>query len=103
MALIVHTASTQTKFLQPKKGTSLTGAAPTCYEGNITYTAQMIREDLSNNLVHLVKGDTAEAALATFDSILAEQSLRGGNGNIKGGWRCVCFTEQFRDRDDRYR
>ena len=53
----------------------------------------MIREDLSHNLVHLVKGDTAEDALATFDKILADQALIGGGGDIKGGWRCVCFTE----------
>jgi hypothetical protein len=53
----------------------------------------MIREDLSNNLVHLVKGVTTDDALATFDKIIAEGSLLGGTGHIKGGWQCVCFTE----------
>jgi hypothetical protein len=53
----------------------------------------MIREDLSHNLVHLVKGDTPEDALATFDQILTDQALVGGGGDIKGDWRCVCFTE----------
>ena len=53
----------------------------------------MIREDLSHNLVHLVKGDTPEEALATFDKILADQAIIGGAGDIKGNWQCVCFTE----------
>jgi len=35
----------------------------------------MIRDDLSNRLIHLVSGKSASAALATFDSILQEQAL----------------------------
>ena len=53
----------------------------------------MIRDDLSHNLVHLVKGREAEGAVATFDKILEDRALVGGGGNIRGDWRCVCFTE----------
>ena len=53
----------------------------------------MIRDDLSHNLVHLLKGDTSADVLATFDKILADQALLGGTEDIKGNWPCVCFTE----------
>jgi hypothetical protein len=53
----------------------------------------MIRDDLSQNLVHLVKGQTSEEALATFDQILADHALIGSGTFIKGRWHCVCFTE----------
>ena len=53
----------------------------------------MIRDDLSNKLVHLVRGDTMDMAFEKFESILNEGRLRGGTGYIKGGYRCVCFTE----------
>ena len=53
----------------------------------------MIRLDLSDKLIHLIKGATAAEALATFDQIIRDGALRGGNGTIKGPWRCVCFTE----------
>ena len=55
----------------------------------------MIQEDLSINLVHLVKGETPKEALATFDKILKDQAMLGGGGDIKGGWQCVCFTEMY--------
>jgi len=53
----------------------------------------MIRDDLSNKLIHLLRGDTIEDAFEKFFSILNEKQLRGGNGYIKGGYKCVCFTE----------
>ena len=53
----------------------------------------MIRDDLSNKLIHLVRGDTEIVAFKKFQSILNEQQLRGGTGYIKGGYTCVCFTE----------
>lgn len=53
----------------------------------------MIRDDLSNKLVHLVRGDTTEEAFRKFQNILAEGQLRGGDGFIRGAYRCVCFTE----------
>jgi hypothetical protein len=54
---------------------------------------RMIRDDLSNKLVHLVRGDSMEEAFRKFRSILRDGRLRGGTGYIKGGYRCVCFTE----------
>lgn len=53
----------------------------------------MIRDDLSNKLVHLVRGDTFDEALNKFANILTEAQLRGGTGYIRGEYRCVCFTE----------
>lgn len=53
----------------------------------------MIRDDMSNKLVHLTRGDTAEEAAERFLSIVKEKVLRGGTGEIRGGFNCVCFTE----------
>lgn len=52
----------------------------------------MIRDDLSNKLIHFTKGTPEEATVA-FRSIIKEEKLRGGTGFIKGGFKCVCFTE----------
>jgi hypothetical protein len=58
-----------------------------------------MRDDLSNNLVHLTKGTSndptkhREEALQTLEKILREKQLRGGIGFIKGSHRCVCFSE----------
>jgi hypothetical protein len=51
------------------------------------------RPDLSKNLIHLVKGENMECALDVLMTILEERRLKGGNGMIKGGHICVCFTE----------
>jgi len=60
----------------------------------------MIRDDLSNKLIHLTRGDSAddptkaqEQALERFHSIVAHKKLLGGSGYIKGSYKCVCFTE----------
>lgn len=53
----------------------------------------MIRDDLSTKLIHLTRGPNTAAAAETFLNIIEEKKLRGGTGCIKGGWRCVCFTE----------
>jgi hypothetical protein len=50
----------------------------------------MSRIDISNYLVHFTKGSNA---MSNFRSIVTEGQLRGGTGFIKGGQRCVCFTE----------
>ncbi len=57
------------------------------------YLTDMIRDDLSNKLIHLVRGETAAIAFGKFSSILEEGKLRGGTGYIRGSYRCVCFTE----------
>lgn len=50
----------------------------------------VIRDDLSDRLVHLTKGDDP---LTLFVKILHDRALLGGTGFIKGGHRCVCFSE----------
>ncbi len=53
----------------------------------------MARDDLSNYLVHWIKGDTDQEAFDILHRIVSERRLLGGVGRIKGGYRCVCFTE----------
>jgi hypothetical protein len=53
----------------------------------------VIRDDLSDRLVHLTKGRSEQDAAQNFLSVVGTRTLRGGTGFIKGGFRCVCFTE----------
>lgn len=53
----------------------------------------MPRSDLSNYLVHWMKGPTEADAFGTLRRIVSEQRLIGDNGSVRGGFRCVCFTE----------
>jgi hypothetical protein len=53
----------------------------------------MAREDISDKLVHFTKGDTLETAFTHIRAIISESRLTGGNGFVKGGYRCVCFSE----------
>lgn len=52
----------------------------------------MIRGDLSNQLIHLTKGPPEQAS-ASFLNIIKLKKLIGGNGNIRGGYTCICFSE----------
>ncbi|QXC29313.1 MULTISPECIES: hypothetical protein [Aeromonas] len=58
----------------------------------------MPRDDISKFLVHWTKGETYEEAFDTLRSIVFEQKLLGGNGHIKGGHTCICFTEAPQDK-----
>lgn len=53
----------------------------------------MIRSDLSECLVHLTRGATADEAVGKFTSIMNSKTLLGGDGHIRGGYKCVCFSE----------
>jgi hypothetical protein len=53
----------------------------------------VIRGDLSSRLIHLTRGDTARQAIASFLSIVRGGRLNGGTGHVRGGYRCVCFSE----------
>ncbi len=53
----------------------------------------MIRGDLSNRLIHLTKGETRQDAVDRFIKIMKSGRLNGGNGFIRGGYNCVCFSE----------
>lgn len=66
---------------------------------SVVVLVNMIRDDLSHLLIHLTKGVSPDQSLALeesmahFESIVSEQQLRGGTGYIRGGFKCVCFTE----------
>lgn len=52
----------------------------------------ILRDDLSDRLIHLTKGEPSDA-LATLMSIISDRKLIGNTGFIKGKHRCVCFSE----------
>lgn len=53
----------------------------------------MPRADLSNDLIHWIKGDSDEDSFDVLRNIVFSHKLFGGTGHIKGGYRCICFTE----------
>lgn len=67
----------------------------------------MSRKDISENLVHWVKGDDNGDAFETLLEIVFDWVLIGSNGSIKGSYNCVCFTEapvnQFHSVGGRYK
>lgn len=67
----------------------------------------MPRADLSKDLIHWIKCATNEEAFDVLRRIVQEQRLLGGDGHIRGGYTCVCFSEApettFHDVTGRYR
>lgn len=59
------------------------------------------RPDISPNVMHLIRGDTADDAFGVLRTIVKDKRLRCGTGFIRGSYCCVCFTEapinQLRD------
>lgn len=57
----------------------------------------MLRDDVSRNLVHLVREPSKKAEFQTatdiFFEILRTKTLLGGTGKIKGKFKCICFSE----------
>lgn len=53
----------------------------------------MLRPDNSDKLVHFTSGASEEDAFSNLCSIIQDEAIRGSDGMIKGGYRCVCFTE----------
>lgn len=53
----------------------------------------MIRGDLSERLIHLTRGSTDLEAMRAFFSIVRGQRLLGSDRNIRGGHKCICFSE----------
>lgn len=51
------------------------------------------RSDISDKVIHFTRGATYEDALECLLTIVGGGRLIGGNGMIRGGYRCVCFTE----------
>ena len=53
----------------------------------------IIRDDLSTKLIHLTRGDNLENTVRNFIKILKEKKLIGSTKDIRGGYKCICFTE----------
>lgn len=53
----------------------------------------MIRGDLSNRLVHLTRATSDSDAGEKFRSIISNGYLKGSDRDIRGGFKCVCFSE----------
>jgi hypothetical protein len=53
----------------------------------------IIRDDLSNKLIHFTRDSGDMNASERFYSIVSQGKIIGGRGFIKGGYRCICFTE----------
>jgi hypothetical protein len=53
----------------------------------------VIRGDFSERLIHLTRGDTDMMAMQAFFSIVRTRRLHGSNRDIRGGHKCVCFSE----------
>jgi len=53
----------------------------------------MARFDISPQVIHFTKGRDDEDAFGNLCSILEAGEIFGAEGNIRGGFTCVCFTE----------
>jgi len=53
----------------------------------------VVRDDLTSNLIHLTKGDTDRQAAEAFLSIFNSRELLGSSRDIRGDYKCVCFSE----------
>src|SRR5205823_2668492 len=53
----------------------------------------IVRDDISDQLIHFTKPRAGATSLQMFTAILTERNLIAGTGMIKGQYKCVCFTE----------
>lgn len=51
------------------------------------------RPDISDSLIHFTRGANWNEALVKLIEIAKSGVLLGGDGHVKGGYRCVCLTE----------
>jgi len=51
------------------------------------------RPDISDFLIHFTSGESLEDAFECLRTIVSECRLLGGTGMVRGGYRCVCFSE----------
>src|SRR5260370_2543510 len=51
------------------------------------------RFDISEKLIHFTSGVSPDDAFGRLLAIIGERRLTAGNRMIRGGYRCVCFTE----------
>ena len=52
-----------------------------------------MRPDISNFLIHFVSDESLDLAYLRLKMIIKERRLTGSNRFIKGGYRCICFSE----------
>jgi len=52
-----------------------------------------MRPDISNLLIHFVSDESLDLAYLRLRKIIKERRLIGNNRFIKGGYRCICFSE----------
>lgn len=53
----------------------------------------VIRGDLSNKLIHLTRSDDASNAQERFLAIYNSGTLLGSDRDVRGGFKCICFSE----------
>jgi hypothetical protein len=53
----------------------------------------MARPDISKRVIHFTRGVDWEDAFSKLWAIASQRRFLGGTGMIRGGYRCVCFTE----------
>ena len=51
------------------------------------------RRDISDKLIHFTSGENLEEAFQRLCNIVRERRISGTREKIKGGYKCVCFTE----------
>jgi hypothetical protein len=51
------------------------------------------RRDISDRLIHFTSGKNDEEAFQRLCKILKEKCILGTSEKIKGGYKCVCFSE----------
>jgi len=51
------------------------------------------RRDISDKLIHFTKGENEEEAFQQLRNIVEERRIIGACEKIKGGYKCVCFSE----------
>jgi hypothetical protein len=53
----------------------------------------MPRTDIADYLIHFTSDTTSEAAYLRLKKIVTDRTLLGTGNKIRGGYRCVCFSE----------
>ncbi len=53
----------------------------------------MIRPDISNSLIHLIRDKDGLSSENIFDKIVSEKVILGSTENIRGKFNCICFSE----------
>jgi len=55
--------------------------------------SKVIRDDLSERLIHLTRDFDGKSGKQRFIEILNSRTINGTNNDIRGGHNCICFSE----------